>query len=748
MSTVQQAQEGERAPSAPPGRNGACSCGSGKKYKRCCLSREGQAGSFLMQPRVEDSQPAGLVFDDRAAARTQTNAGVTLKRSGKLNEAIACFRQAAQLDPAQYAAHFQLGSLLAQTGSFEEAARSLIMAIQLRPDAPEAINNLGAVFRGIGSHERAVVCFRKALDLQPNHAPALSNLGSSLAALGRHTEAIAALQRATRHDPSLADAYVNLGSALVSAGRCTEAIEACLRALELSPGDPEALLNLGNGYKERGQLALAEATYLRAIAAAPGDARAHINLGDAYRDHGKISEAADSYRNALCAEPHSTTAYSNMLYLHAFAHDLPQDAELKRARRWETIALPEGERAAARQAESSSAGVFQSVPLAGRKLRVGIVSAELGSHAVAEFLQPLLESLDRERFHLTLFPSAHRADAREARSLHLLSLADACLPVWSMSDADAVALIRRERIDVLMDTSGHTAGNRLGIFARRAAPVQCTYIGYWGTTGLTEMDWFVSDPDAPAACEAGFSERLWRLPRIAVCYRGDVSLRNAPSDELEREPAGTVWVGSFNKYAKIREETLELWANVLHAVPEAKLLLEDRGTHEEDAHERILGGLAAHGIAPERVEFIPCVAGHERHMLLYNRLDVALDTLPFNSGTTAFDALWMGVPLVALEGDWIGGRMSASTLRALGRAEWIAKTHQEYAGIVRGLVNGLMNELARGSAGGGTRPSELRTRLREQQRTAMSASPLTDAAGLAKALGEAFTGMYEHWRTR
>ncbi len=702
----------------PPGRNEACSCGSGKKFKRCCLREAAVAG----QPTLRAAGGSKAV----PASAVEIAAGVACKQRGRVREAIAHFRRAAALEPTEYAAHFELGSALAQTGSYEDAARSLTHAIQLRPDAAEAISNLGAVFRAVGNHGRAVTCLQRALAVQPGYAPALSNLGSSLLALGRQSEAVAALAEAVRNDPALADAHINLSGALVAAGRYAEAIEHCERALALKPEDADALLNLGNAYKERGQLSLAETTYARAIAASPGDARPLLNLGDTLRDHGRVAEAGDAYRQALGVGGEPAAVYSNMLYLHAFAHDLPQDEELELARGWEAAILPTEERELARQAAGRSGGVFRACSLEDRKLRLGIVSAELGSHAVAEFLQPLLQSLDRERFHVTLFPTARRSDARAE---HLLSLADASFPLCDVSDAAATALIRREQIDVLMDTSGHTAGNRLGVFARRAAPVQCTYIGYWGTTGLTEMDWFVSDPDAPVASEAGFSEGLWRLPRIAVCYRGDDSLA---CDQWEPDASGTVWMGSFNKYAKVREETLELWAGVLHAVPEAKLLLEDRGTHDGDSQERILGRLAARGIATERVEFIPYVAGHERHMLLYNRLDIALDTVPFNSGTTAFDALWMGVPLVALDGDWIGGRMSASVLRTLGWPEWIAGNQDEYVRIVRGLAKDV----------------ELRTRLRREQRGIMAAGELTDAPSLAVSLGEAFVGMYERWRTQ
>lgn len=656
-------------------------------------------------------------------ASFHANLGVILEAAQCHAAAIASYQRALALDPGCYDSYLNLGNALLRQGHFREAAIALSDAIRLQPHLVGAINSLGVALDRLGSHERAIVCYRKALALKPEYAGAQSNLGASLQALGRYSEAIEHLRHAVRIDPTLADGYVNLSASLRSLGRFADAVRSAQRALELKPTEIEAHLNLGNAYKEQGLLVLASEAYRQAIHLAPDDPRACNNLGETLQDQGRMSEAAAMYRRALQAEPTSAVAYSNLVYLHAFAHDLAAEQELKIARGWEVAALSHTEREQARLAASPSANVFSALPPGGRKVRLGIVSAELGTHAVAEFLEPLLEHLDHDRFHVTLFPTVGRWCARATR---FRALADTFVPLVGMAAATAVDRIRHEQIDVLLDTSGHTAGNRLDVFARRAAPVQCTYIGYWSTTGLTEMDWFLSDPDAPSACAGQFSEGLWRLPRIAVCYRGDSALSlEGWTPDLE----GTLWLGSLNKLSKIREQTIALWALVLHALPHARLLLEDRGDHEEESHRRIRDGFCSHSIAEDRIEFIPYVPGHERHMLLYNRLDIALDTIPFNSGTTAFDALWMGVPLVALDGDWIGGRMAASVLRTLGRPEWIARDAEEYVHLVRALSLDV----------------ELRRRVRQSQRTQMTESPLCDALGLTRALESAFSAMFDEW---
>jgi predicted O-linked N-acetylglucosamine transferase (SPINDLY family) len=258
--------------------------------------------------------------------------------------------------------------------------------------------------------------------------------------------------------------------------------------------------------------------------------------------------------------------------------------------------------------------------------------------------------------------------------------------------------------------------------------VQCSYIGYFSTTGLTEMDWFITGTGLDSSIETHFTEGLWRLPRLSFCYQGDPTLPQT----WEPDPDGTVWLGSFNNNSKIREETLRLWAHVLHALPESKLLFEDRHLQDGETHRRILSILQSLGIEERRVEFIPYIGGHERHMQLYNRLDIALDTIPFNSVTTAFDALWMGVPLITMAGNWMGGMLAASFLKALGHSEWIAHSPDEYASMVYVLA----------------RDVEKRKRLRATQRPRMAASELCDGPGLARRMEDAIEAMYDAWAAK
>ncbi len=617
---------------------------------------------------------------------------------------------------------FQRGNTRLIDGRWPDALKAFADALTLWPEYPEVMNSMGRTLAEIGEHQRAVVCYAKALHLRPRYVKALSNMGYSLLAIGQTGEAVQSLMLAIEFEPHFADAYVHLSKALLLSRRYQDAIDASVRALQLQPDSLDPLLNTGCALMQQGRQAEAVTLFQQALDLRPTEPRFLNNLGQLLLEQGRVAEAIAAYQQALLLLPDYPIPYSNLLYAHAFTRNVSAAEELRVARGWELAMVPQEQREQARRLRTTP-GAFSRTARSGRRLRLGIVSAELGTHAVAEFLEPLLAHLDPERFHLTLFPTVGRSGTRAQR---LRGLADQVIPLVGTLDDIAAERIRDESIDVLMDTSGHTAGNRLGIFARRAAPVQCTYIGYWSTTGLTEMDWFLSDQDAPQDAEEGFSEGLWRLPRIAVCYHGDRSLRN----DLWTPPQdGTLRLGCFNKLAKIREETLALWAGVLHALPHSRLVLEDQGSHPGEAQTRIRSTLATHGIAPERTSFIPYELGHERHMLLYNGIDIALDTIPFNSGTTAFDALWMSVPLVTIEGTWIGGRMGGSILRSLGRREWIAADPNEFISIVARL--GADTE----------RLQAIRRSLREE----MAVSVLCHGAGLSAALADAFEGMYDRW---
>lgn len=648
------------------GRNAICPCGSGKKYKNCCM--ESHAVADAAQNTMTPSIKTALEHH----------------RAGRLQQAGELYSEILRANPDHTDALQLLGLLAQQTGQVEQAVTLMARAANLSPTIPLYHDNLGLALLQQGNFDAAIASFGRALALNPGSTDVHFHLGNALSQQGRQAEAAEVFQRALAIDPNRVDIHHNLAQAFRSQGKLEEAL----------------------------------VSYKKALALEPNFAPAYNNIGNIFHAQGRLEEATAYYQKALAVQPDFAPAFSNVLFTHAYTHAISPELQRNLASKWELLALSEAERSASRMQK------FNYLPHTGRRVKVGIVSAELGQHAVAEFLEPLLEELDRTRVHITLYPTSVRPEARAAR---FRKLGDEYKSLVGIPDRDAAGQIRSDQIDVLIDTTSHTMGCRLAIFAHRAAPVQCHYIGHCGTSGLTEMDYFIADENLlPHSCDSHFTERIWRLPRLWLAYKGDSSL---PETGWRPDREGIIWLGTFNNATKIGVETCRLWAKVLLALPNARLLLKDRRDGDERDRKRILAQLSLHHIGEERVEFAAWAPNWQAHMALYDRLDIALDTIPFNSGTTAFDALWMGVPLVALEGDWMGGRMSGTILKAMGRPEWIAQTEEEYVSIVSRLAVEV----------------ERRKELRRVQRQQIALSPLCDAKSLARSLEDAFESMLHNW---
>ena len=449
-------------------RNDPCPCGSGKKYKHCCS----QNGKTLA---------ADISYQADSINNTLQSA-LAYYQAGRFPQAEAICQEILRVAPNHHGALHLLGVIAYQMGKAEVAIQLISNALSFKPDFAEAHNNLGNILKNQGKPDEAIASYRRALMFKPDYAIAYYNLADVLTEQGSLDEAVTSYRKALMFKPDFSEVHNNLGNILKDQGKLDEAISSYRNALTFKPDIAEAYNNLGLALHAQGKLDAAYENYSQALSIKPGFAEAYSNLGIALRDQGKLDAAVESYHKALSIKPDFPDALSSLLYLHAFTRNISTEAECRLATKWENTVLSESEKSAARDRVLSANGPFDRHSRGGRKLRLGIVSAEIGQHAVAEFLEPLLEQLDRNRFHITLYPTAARSGSRTAR---ILKLVDDSKSLVAFSDSAAADRIRADRIDVLIDTTGHMSGCRLGIFAHRAAPVQCHYIGYHGTTGLT-----------------------------------------------------------------------------------------------------------------------------------------------------------------------------------------------------------------------------------------------------------------------
>jgi len=519
--------------------------------------------------------------------------------------------------------------------------------------------------------------------------------------------------------PQDARLHFNHARALADLGRLPAAEAALRAALELAPDLPQANTNLGNLLTRAGRLEEAEPFLRRAARLQPALWRAQFNLATLLQRRGRLDEARRAVDNALALAPDAIEAHQLRLLLALYAGDV-DDAELFALHRQAAAAIGRQSRSAPQH--------YSNVVDPERDLRIGYVSPDLRFHSVSYFIEGVLAAHDRSQVELFCYSDAERPDEVTAR---LRGLADHWRDTRKSSNEEMAAQIQADRIDVLVDLAGHTRDNRMGLFARKPAPLQATWIGYPATTGLDTIDFRFTDAfaDPPGAGEALHSETLVRLEPCFLAYRPPPEAPE-PGDCPALRGDGPVF-GSFNNIAKLSPDTVETWASLLQAVPEARLLLKSSGVADPQSFAWFNDILSGKGVAAERVEFLPYAASVPDHLALYRRIDVALDTFPYNGTTTTCEALLMGVPVIGLAGSpgRHAARVGVSLLHAVGLDEFVAADRADYIARAAALV----------------RDRQHVGRLRASLRPRLLASPLCDAPALTRQVEAAYRQFWRQW---
>ena len=560
----------------------------------------------------------------------------------------------------------------------------------------------------------ALAFYRKAVEAAPYYARAHMNVGNALAGLGLWDEAVAAQAEAVRCAPEHAPAHFNLGAFLFNRGRLADAEVELLEASRLEPDMTEAPILLADVYELQDRLDDAEAQYHRALVLAPEHAGAMLNLGWFCVRQGRMEEALYWLQRARTIDPTISGVDGQILFATNFRADLsPEQIADEHVRTGERI--------------TSTAGLaFLSWPNTAepaRRIRLAYVSGDFGPHPVAYFLRPVLEHHDRSRFEVFCYSNLSQSHSVETT---LRERSDHWRAIANLDDAQVVDQIRHDRIDVMVDLSGHTARGRLAVFARHPAPVQVTWLGYLNTTGIAAMDYRITDPhtDPVGLTEHLHTERLVRMPHSQWCYFAWQEIDLVATPHPDRPD--TVVFGSFNQSAKITNSCLALWSRVLARLPDSELIVFD--VRRAGSANSLLARMKALGIDPARVK----LRGREPlrdYFAAIGNVDIALDTYPYNGGTTSLDALWMGVPVVGLKGDRGIARGTYSILQSLGADELIARSADEYVVVNERLARDL----------------PWRRHLRESLRSRLRASPLMDARGFTAALEDRYRAMWKAW---
>ncbi|MDO8653797.1 MAG: tetratricopeptide repeat protein [Undibacterium sp.] len=605
---------------------------------------------------------------------------------------------------------FQLETMF-KAGSYAEMESAARILIEQFPVCGLVWKALGVALQSQG--KPALSVFQKTIEFLPNDADAHSNFGIALANAGQLERAVECYRIALKNNPNFAAAYNNLGIVLTELGQLDKALLSCRSALELEPDSAEMHSNLGNVLKGLGQLDSAAASYHRALEINPNDAELHSNLATTLKDLGQLGDAVASCRRALEIRPDFQIAFDNLLFIQLYQTEKTvQEISVDILNYDAQFGLPYLDHQCAHGNSHN----------ANKRLRIGYVSADFRTHPVATFVEPLLASHDKSMFEIFCYSNHARQDAVTER---IQAHVDHWLLCVALSDDQLAERIRADGIDILIDLSGHTAGNRLSTFARKPAPVQLTYLGYPGTSGLSAMDYRITDGYAdPPGSEGSYSEQLLRLPDSLCCFQpGKDMLELTPLPALKNK---FITFGSFNNSNKLDQNAIALWAQILLAVPSSRLLMLTipKGERRDWIEKQFVDA----GVVRERIEFHGKLPALEFQDMI-RRADIALDPLLVTGGTTTCESLWMGVPVIVLVGQRFIHRVGASFLHSAGLPQYAATTPTEYVQIAMDAaadISGL---------------AQLRAGIREQ----LAASALMDQTRFTHNFEITLRTIWEQW---
>ncbi|MEX0676317.1 MAG: tetratricopeptide repeat protein [Pirellulales bacterium] len=649
-------------------------------------------------------------------ASAHTRLGTLLESTGHRAEALESYRNAVALDPASAEAHAALGFALLAEGQLPQSQASLEKAAQLAPDNAEVYFRLGRCLHVQNKLLDAIACYQKVARLQADSHAAHYQLGCAYQARGQLDHAATHYTKALELAPRLAEAHYNLAIVRRDQGRPQEALIGFKNALECDSDMVDAHLSLANLYMTNEQPDEAATAARRASELRPESASAAAHLARALQLQGDMQGSIAAFRRIVELDPGDAAAHSNWIY--ALNADPAVDAQALAAehRAW-----------AERHAEplTAAARPHSRDRTPEKRLRIGYLSPHFREHAVSFFSLPLLAAHDHGAFEVFCYADSNLSDQITER---FRQSADHWRPIAGLTDSAAADLVREDAVDILVDLAGHIGENRLLIFARKPAPIQVTYLGYQNTTGMSAMDYRLSDAHAdPPGTDAFYSEKLVRLPRSFFCYAPP-----EPSPEVNPLPAleaGGVTFGWLNSMMKMTPEAIRTWAKILTAVPGSRLIVlaYRPGVFEQ----RVREAMTRFEVDPARVEIVRW-CGQDEYLRLHHRIDLALDSFPLNGHTTVSNALWMGVPSVVREGTTYASRFGGTALINLGLDDLIARSSDDYVRIASGLAGDL------------PRLAEMRCGLRAR----MSASPLMDAAGFARYVEHGYRQMWRAWCRR
>ncbi len=637
-----------------------------------------------------------------------------LHQKGMIEDAKSIYGQIIRINPEDPDALHMMGIAAFQSGDISTSQGLLNKAVQLCPDRASFRSSLGNILKLAGKTDEALCMYKEAIRLKPEYAEAHNNLGATLNDAQRYDEALNYLLQALKINPDYTEAYYNLGNTYRGLGDINKAIDNYNQAIKNNY--PNAYVNLGVTLMDMGNELDAIGYFKQAIKMQPDNMDAYNNLGSVMTSQGNLQQAVLCYRKCLEINPTLHKTRSNLLLVLHYTDDTSPEEIFLEHKKWADIhALP---------LKTIHSHGNEKDP--DKKLRIGYISPDFLSHPVAHFIEPVLASHDRDSFDVYCYSDVASPDHVTER---LKMLTVTWRNIYRMTDEAVTDLILKDHIDILIDLAGHTANNRLRVFAQKPAPVQVTYLGYPDTTGLDTMDYRIIDSFTDPAGRADYlhTEELVRMPYGFLCYRPpEHTPEPGPLPALK---SGVITFGCFNKRAKITADMINTWSSILGIVPYSRIFLKFKNFLSDQEKSSITDLFMKNNISPDRVNILKPIRSLSEHIGMYSNIDIALDTFPYNGTTTTCESLWMGVPVITRKGIIHASRVGTSILKNSGLEGLISESRPDYINKAVQLANDI------------ERLACLRSRLRDMIRN----SHLMDEKGFTINLEDMYRIMWQKW---
>ncbi|MFB9140025.1 tetratricopeptide repeat protein [Maritalea porphyrae] len=641
------------------------------------------------------------------------NLGNIYEAQGALDKAIETYEKTLSLNADFVPARYNYARALQQKGDDLRALEIYQGILKEQPDFPEALSNYGLVLRGLKRSSDAIAPLQRAAELQPQSEEHYYNLGLALMDIGHNAEAIECFEGATTIQPEYPHAHNDHGNALLAMGRASDAIPHFQKALEYAPNSSGMHNNLGGALVRSGRLQEAQSSFERALELKPDFAEAHNNLGNLHQELGEFEQAHSCFERALVADPLYLEAHSNMLFALNYDPDKSGEEIFTHYRAYE-------ERFARPLYAMQKPHTNNADP--NRRIKIGYVAPTFYKHAVSFFLLPLFDLANHDEFEIYAYANLSKADHfteqyRDASDHFILTK--------GMSDEELAERIRADEIDILVDIAGHANDSRLGVFARKPAPVSLHWLDFGYTTGLSSIDYYLGDPVVtPEGQDHLFGEKeVWRIDGPSFVYRPAEGMGEVgPLPALEK---GYITFGTLSRSVRINEKTVKAWAEILKRVPNSKLRADSRNFADPVMCDRLAARFAKHGIERDRL----IMGFNSPPWDVLRDMDIALDCFPHNSGTTLYEHLYMGNPVVTLYGRASVGTLGGTIVSGAGFGEWVAKSEEEYVDIATNLASDL----------------DTLSQTRETMREKFKASELMNERLFVDRFENAFRQMWQRW---